>query len=213
MGNFDKNKAFSIGGGLAVLASIIAVAANLSEIAQFFKTDKPAKETSTPYIMETVEKTTEAEKAEEKVVEEVPPTVPQPSVVYLNSLKVTESSCFSENESNAEDTIGNTYIGNVMKIGTGYSDDCYATYYLGGKYKTLSGIIAVDERTDNDYSGQLSISADDNVIYTTDEMGRVSVPIEFSVNVENCQWLRINKFGRTYNGHGTWFILSDFRLE
>lgn len=40
MGSFDKKQALGIGGGLAVLASIIAVVANISEIAQLFKSEK-----------------------------------------------------------------------------------------------------------------------------------------------------------------------------
>lgn len=222
MGNFDKKRAFGIGGVLTGLAAVIAVAANISEIVQLFRgDDKPEVSTSArTQIVEEVSEETVVEQADvieakniAEVVEEVPPTEAQPTVVYLNSLKVAQSGCFYEDEIYAEDTIGNTYIENIMKIGTGYSDECYAMYYLGGKYKTLSGIIAVHDGTDNDYSGQIAISADANVIYTTDEMGRASVPIEFSVNIENCNWLKINKFGSTFNGKGAWFILADWKLE
>lgn len=224
METFDKKKAFGIGGILTVVVTIIAVVANISEIVQLFRgDDKPESS-----VVETVDKNTEEsviEPAEsnyniEEVIESVEiieqeeiTTVSEPSVVYLNSLKVAESQGFYEDENSAEDTVGNTYIENVMVIGNGYDDECYATYYLGGKYKTLSGIISVHDRSADNYSGQVFISTDDNVIYTTEEVGRVSVPMEFSINVENCQWLKINKVGEAFNGSGTRFILSDWKLE
>ncbi|MDE5772121.1 MAG: NPCBM/NEW2 domain-containing protein [Ruminococcus sp.] len=218
MGAFDKKKAFGIGGILTGVAALIAVLANISEIIQLFKgNEKTEKPSTSVAVVETVEKEeavieqAEVEENYAEVVEEVPPTEPQLSVVYLDSLKVTESSVFYNDESEAVDTIGNKYIGHVMRIGhTGYivDNECYAIYYIGGKYKTLSGRIAVSDNSHGDSSEQLYILTDDNVVYTTEEMGRISVPIEFSVNVENCQWLKIDKVGGDID-----FILADWKLE
>lgn len=231
MGAFDKKKAFGIGGIITVIG---AIGWGMNFVADYYQAkegfEKSKNPVTTTSVVETVEKTTKATKVEQENVIEInaveqaeletepptePPTEAQPAITYLNTLKVSESSGFYDDESEADDTIGNKYLGNVMTIGSGYDDECYAIYYLGGNYKTLSGIIAVHDysASEEEYNGQLFISTDDNVIYTTEEMGRVSVPVEFSVNVENCQWLKINKVGYAFNGNGTRFILSDWKLE
>lgn len=218
MGNFDKKRAFGIGGGLAVLASIIAVAANISEIIQLFRgNDKP--ESSTPAPTRVVEEIVieQADVIEEnyaEVVEKVPPTEAQPTAVYLNDMKVSQSEgYFYDDKSSAEDTIGNTYVGNILVIDDGgkAGNNNYVVYYIGGKYKTLSGTVAVnDESSSNDCQSEISVLCDDNVVYTTGNMGRVSIPTEFSVSVENCQWLKIRQ--TTYDAKAS-FILHDFKLE
>ncbi|MDE6425739.1 MAG: NPCBM/NEW2 domain-containing protein [Ruminococcus sp.] len=236
MGNFDKKRAFGIGGGLAVLASIIAVAANISEIIQLVK---PEKTESSVAVIETVKEEPEEIIVEEENVAEVieetaieqeevieesvivpeevvepetePPTEFQPIAVYLDSLKIIEAKNFDVKNS-AEDTIGNNYAGHIISIGTNDSlRDTYGTYYLGGQYKKLSGTIAVDDSIREDSEEELSILCDDNVAYTTGSIiGRKNIPFEISVNVENCQWLKIQKV--QYN-HGGVLILYNWKLE
>ncbi|MDE6034553.1 MAG: NPCBM/NEW2 domain-containing protein [Ruminococcus sp.] len=186
MGDFDKKKKiFSIGGTLAGVFAIIALLANVSEIAQFFKTDKPEKETSTAIV-----------------------EVAEP--VYLNSIKVSEhSKNFSDNNVSVTDILGNTYYNAsvIGKSGLLKSED-YAIYYLGGKYKTLSGIIAIDEGNSEKAVGELSILCDDTEVYTTEQVKRGTAPIEFSVDVEGCQWLNI-----CHDKSKMEFILADWKLE
>ncbi|MDE6664755.1 MAG: hypothetical protein K2K14_00980 [Ruminococcus sp.] len=227
MGAFDKKKAFGIGGLVTVLSGLIAVLANLSEIAQFFNKDKPEKSVTTTSIVETVEKNTKAKETKQveetiveaenvaEVVEEVPetepPTKPQSKFVYLSNMKVTESNYeFNlQNGVDAIDTIGNRYSGYVITVGNPILiEEGYATYYLGGKYKTLSGTIAVHDDTYGDDVGELSILCDENIVYGTGIIGRTSVPTEFSVNIEDCQWLKICRNKSTVK-----FILSDWKLE
>ncbi|MCM1506578.1 MAG: hypothetical protein NC177_05515 [Ruminococcus flavefaciens] len=236
MGDFDKKKAWGIGGVLTGLAAVIAVLANLSQIVEgvrdFF--DKPEKSVTTTSIVETVEKEPEetvveqedviqAEENYAEVVEEVPPTEPQPTVVYLDSLKVAESNGFYENEVSAESTVGDKYIGHIMTIGhVGVCDSEteFGMFYLGGKYKILSGNIAINDTSWEGARGELSISCDDNVIYTTEEMGRATAPFPLPENlsVEGCQWLKISlvNYGGTWNAgwdKKTNVILADWKLE
>ncbi|MDE6538728.1 MAG: NPCBM/NEW2 domain-containing protein [Ruminococcus sp.] len=245
MGNFDKKRAFGIGGLVTVLVGGVAFLANVSEIVQLFK---PEKTENSVAVIETVKEESEetiveeenvaevvevsvvesAEVTEEMIIEQeesaivqeeiiVPETVPptesptesQPSVVYLDNLKIIESQGYFEDVGSAEDTISNKYVGHIITVGRpDWIETDYMIYYLGGKYKTLSGTIAVDNETDDGYGGELSISCDDDVIYSTGKMGRISVPTEFSISVEGCQWLKIN-----HDYACVKFILSDWKLE
>ncbi len=195
--------------------------ANISEIVQLFKgDDKPAKQEREVAVVETVDKNIEetvieqADVIEEnyaEVVEEVPPTEAQPKAVYLNNMKVAESNYdFNlKDGSGAIDTIGNTYSGYVLTAGhQNWIEEGYATYYLGGKYETLSGVIAVHDDTYGDNTGELSILCDDSIVYSTGIIGRTSIPTEFSVSVEGCQWLKFY-----HNKSAIKFILSNCKLE
>ncbi|MDE6501002.1 MAG: NPCBM/NEW2 domain-containing protein [Ruminococcus sp.] len=198
MGDFDKKKAFSIGGKLAGACAIIALLANVSEIVQLFKTDKPATETSTA-VVEMVE-------LEPVKKPETEPSEP----VHLNSIKVSEhSKNFSDNNVSSKDIFGNTYYNSstIGKSGLMKSED-YAIYYLGGKYKTLSGIIAVDEDNSKNAVGELSILCDDAEVYTTKQVERNTASIEFSIDIKGCQWLNI-----CHDKSKMKFILADWKLE
>lgn len=64
---------------------------------------------------------------------------------------------------------------------------------------------------------ELSLLCDDEIVYTTGQVSRAFAPVEFSVNIEGCQWLKI--LITNYNTEVGWykkymnFILSDFKLE
>ena len=128
----------------------------------------------------------------------------------LNSIEVSEhSKNFSDNNVNVTDVLGNTYYNasTIGKSGLMKKED-YAIYYLGGKYKTLSGIIAIDEDNSEKAVGELSILCDNTEVYTTEQVKRITVPIEFSVDVEGCQWLNI-----CHDKSKMKFILADWKLE
>lgn len=241
MGAFDKKKAFGIGGIITVIG---AIGWGMNFVADYYQAkegfEKSKNPVTTTSVVETVEKTTKATKAEQEDVIEVnaveqaeletepptePPTEPQPTAVYLDSLKVAESNNFYEDEKNITDTVGNTYINHILTVGEiSYSYDYndsdydYAMYYLGGKYKTLSGTIAVNDISLNKGDGgEISILCDDEIAYTTGQVSRAFAPTEVSINVENCQWLKI--WTNHYKDDTNWsqkymnFILSNFKLE
>jgi len=236
MGAFDKKKAFGIVCILTGLVGVIEVLVNMSETIQPFKCDEdPEKSVTTASIVEIVERNTEetVDKQEDIIevsaveqveTESVSPTElsteSQLEVVYLDSLKVSESHGFYEDESSAKDTIGNTYIGHILSIGKtetleDINENDYVLYYLGEKYKILSGTIAIHDRTSDNAIAELFIFCDENVVYSTGQVSRATAPMEFSVSVEGCQWLKISKitYGDKYYAYPNTFILSDFKLE
>lgn len=223
METFNKKKAFGIGGILTGVVTIIAVVANISEIVQLFRGDD--KPESSVAVVETVDKNIEESVIEQAesvgiIEQEEISTVTESSVVYLNSLKVAEKSdMFYENDDSAIDTIGNTYTGHLMIVGgqCNHGAEDYAIYYLGGKYKTLSGVVAMHDSTDNGSSAEVLISCDDNIIYSTGTMSRVSAPVEFSqINVEDCQWLKVSKISYHESiafSYRNQVILHNWKLE
>ncbi len=230
----------NIGGLATVLIGIGGIIGwGMSLVADYFQAkdgfEKSKNSETTTSIVETIEKNTESKKTkttdvievsaveqEEPETETEPPTEPQPKSVYLDSLKVADSHGFYEDENTAESTVGDTYSGHVVTIGhVGVlcSDgDEYAMYYLGGKYKKLSGTIAVNDKSWENGNSEILISCDDNIIYQTGAVGRATAPITLpeELSVEGCQWLKISAVSYTgYNGHDKRinFILSDFKLE
>ena len=177
MGAFDKKKAFGIGGIITVIG---AIGWGMNFVADYYQAKEGFEKSKNPVtatsVVETVEKTTRATKAKQEDVIEVnaveqaepeteppteSPTEPQPTVVYLDSLKVAESNHYYEDEKNIIDTVGNQYINHILTIGECnggglYDDDDYdyAKYYLGGKYKTLSGTIAINDTSLNKGVGE-----------------------------------------------------------
>lgn len=242
MGAFDKKKALGIGAIITIIGFIITGSGWIMEfVANYYQAkegiEKSKNSETVTSVVETVEKTTKATKAEQEDVIEVdaveqaepetePPTEQQPTAVYLDSLKVAESNNFYEDENNVMDTVGNTYTNHILTVGTinyvsfydSNNDNYdYGTYYLGGKYKTLSGTIAVNDKSLNNVDEEISILCDDEIVYTTGQVSRAFEPTEVSINVENCQWLTIKIFH--YKDDINWnlkcmnFILSDFKLE
>ncbi|MBR0142026.1 MAG: NPCBM/NEW2 domain-containing protein [Ruminococcus sp.] len=212
----NKKTAFSITTIILGVGAVVAFIANIGQIKEAWFPNK--SESSSSKVKSSVVEVKPKEEINvspevdipddySSVVEEIPQPA-EPSVVYLDELKVTEG--YIGDDSSREDTLGNKYTGHLNLLGgSTLNHESYGIYYLGGKYKTLSGTIAIDDITDKDRSRQLYISADNNIIYTTDELTRTTVPFDFTVNVENCQWLKISNAGDEY----VWFILHNWRLE
>lgn len=146
----------------------------------------------------------------EKKINEVKPT-------YLYDLKIVSSEQYEVIDSGEAimDTVGNTYdVGNLFEISTSCDGwNIYngsVDYNLGYKYRTLRGVIAVDDKSD-ETTGKLTIEGDGVVLYSVD-LNRRSTPVPISVDVSNVNQL---KFSLTYiNANGTLYtILSDFTFE
>ena len=153
--------------------------------------------TQTSIIKATV--TTTTTQSESVVITKMPADVTQPTIsennnINLCDIKLVESENYLGNVSDSvKDSVGNTYNGNVacfqQSYGFGFGE-IYALYYLGGKYKTLTGTIAI---TDASESGNttMCILGNDNLLYSTDEISKQYVPTEFTINVEGIEWLKI----------------------
>lgn len=214
----NGHKKVGLGVGIAsVFGAVALVVGFYNDIIDIFskKDDKSQEVVVTPIVtQEETQAVPKVEQTEEEVItttEEITePPVTEPSVVYLANLEPVEKKSVFGNgyyKSNEieKDTIGNIYSGNVICT---TKADGYCVYYLGGKYKKLSGVIAVnDVDSDAEETMIINILCDDTVMYEN-EMGRTSIPTEFSVNIENCQWLKIQNKGETIN-----FILYNWKLE
>lgn len=148
----------------------------------------------------------------------------------LSNLKISSSRYFELNESKLiEDTVGNKYLSENLFVtraegGDGYG---YATFYLGEKYKGLSGTIAVSDESENRSDTQLegwieiySKNGDEySHLYSSPILSRMTSPIDIpEVNISDTDWLEI----RCYNNgdyyslaggyHSLEILLSDFML-
>ncbi len=144
----------------------------------------------------------------------------KPQYVDLGDLMASESDGYYTNETSAMDSVGNKYSKNFVTLGTtGVLGDgtSYAAFHLGGKYKTLTGKLAVNNSSWDEHTASFAIYADENEIYNTGEVSKIFAPTNLSVNIENCQWLKIKVTNyaenANYGGENINFILSEFRVH
>lgn len=99
-------------------------------------------------------------------------------------------------------------------VGWGRPREGIATYYLNNKYSKLSGTIAYEYFPGNshiDHDVDIYIYADDELIYTKENISKWTEPFKFSANIKNCKFLKIY-----VTSGGTdlcYLILSDFKVE
>ena len=105
--------------------------------------------------------------------------------VYIDELETLKNEKKVYINDELEDNLGNYY------------DHSWRTwketqYYLSGKYKTFSGIIALiysDKNTS--YKYYYEIYGDENLLYTSPEIGAGSMTENFNISVENVNVLKI----------------------
>ena len=134
--------------------------------------------------------------------------------VSLKDMTVSESDGYYTDEESTMDSVGNNYSNNFTTLGTTGvlgNGTSYATFYLGGRYNYLIGKLAVNNSSWDEHTASFSIYCDDNEVYNTGEVSKQFAPTDISVNIENCQWLKImvNNFAGS-DGEYINFILSDF---
>ncbi len=97
--------------------------------------------------------------------------------------------------SNAKDTIGNIYYtSNVKQLIADKDVNGYAEYYLGGQYSKFVGAFVpqVDSSTVRRGVFQIFVYDDEwYQIYESDEISRMTTPVEFEVNIEGAKWIRL----------------------
>ncbi len=210
-------KGISITAVLGVIATVVGILANIHDLGWFEKDEPDLPSSSVADMQENPDDYAQPVIADENSEEETIPPAPTYSYTRLCDLEPSDYSDYSYNTDRAiKDTIGNSYSGNVTVF---FNDDWfhksdYVVYYLGGKYKTLTGTIAVNDESDGGSTYAIfDISGDDNILYTTGDITRLFAPTEFSINVEGVQWLRIDNksYGGAYDNVGT--ILYNWQLE
>lgn len=150
--------------------------------------------------------------------------------IELSELKISASRFFSQNQDKAvEDTVGNKYAaGNsFITYAEGESNYGYATFYLGEKYTSLTGIIAVSDESENRSDTQLKgwievgIKNGDefNSLWSSQTLSRATSTVEIpELDIANVEWLEI----RYYNNeeyfslaggyHSLRVIISDIMI-
>lgn len=131
-----------------------------------------------------------------------------------------------ENESKM-DTFGNTYaVKNLFQLNTygesiwggyGYSEDrrAFGIYDIDYKYESVSGTIAVSDKTSNEkVCARLEILGDSKILEYYD-LQRNTEPIEFEINdITNVDKLEFNLVFRSDDGAGdVYVLLSDVILK
>lgn len=89
------------------------------------------------------------------------------------------------------DSFGNNYS-HALYACTTYTGGYNITYYLNCKYSLLRFKISVRENAEMWSSGILTIKADDNVVYTSKTLNRMTEPfVETNIPINNCKFLYI----------------------
>lgn len=135
--------------------------------------------------------------------------------IKLSDLKSSASRFFDQNQDRPiEDTVGNKYTtGNsFVTYAEGESGYGYATFYLGGKYTSLNGIVAVSDesenRSDTQLEGWIEIGTKNgdefNSLWSSQMLSRTTSQIEVpELNITDAEWLEI----RYYN-NGEYYSLA-----
>lgn len=135
----------------------------------------------------------------------------------LSEIKITTSRFFMQADGKSlTDTVGNKYSSGDSYViyAEGETDYGYATFYVGNKYTSLGGTIAVsdesEDRSDTQLQGwvEIGIKNDDDDFYSlwsSDMLSRTTSPIEIpELNIGDSEWLEI----RYYN-NGEYYSLAD----
>ncbi|MCI8347497.1 MAG: hypothetical protein HFJ12_06105 [Bacilli bacterium] len=150
--------------------------------------------------------------------------------IKLSDLKISASRFFSQNQDRPiEDTVGNKYsAGNsFITYAKGKSSYGYATFYLGKKYTSLNGIVAVSDESENSSDEQLkgwieigTKNGDGfNPLWSSQTLSRITIPEEIpELDLSDTEWLEIRyynngEYGSVVAGyHSLRVIISDVMI-
>lgn len=139
--------------------------------------------------------------------------------IYLSDVKCQNSNRFELVTSGDPpvDTIGNRYeLSNLYVVSAEHEswsspDTGYADFYLGYKYQTLRGTVAVDDMSDN-VSCNLEIIGD-GVVLVSVPLDRLTAPVPFSVDVSNVNILTLKLTDLEKSDVSFYVILADHYFE
>ncbi len=138
--------------------------------------------------------------------------------IGLSDLKISASRFFEQSlDKPLEDTVGNKYsIENKFTIyAEGDSEYGYSTFYLGKKYTSLSGIIAVSDesenRSDTQLKGWIEIGIKNRdkfkSLWTSKKLSRTTSPIKIpKISLSKAEWLEI----RYYNDENYYSLAGGY---
>lgn len=124
----------------------------------------------------------------------------------LSSQRVVDSFIY-DNVDNIVDSYGNIHTNTLCFNPSCYnSRDAYVIFNLDDKFNYLDMPISISENTEANSHGILIIKADDNVVYTSDQLVLTTKPFSLkSIPINKCSLLTINY---NYNGFNQ-CIISD----
>lgn len=138
--------------------------------------------------------------------------------IKLSDLKISASRFFGQNQDKPiEDTVGNRYsAGNsFITYAEGESNYGYATFYLGGEYTSLNGIVAVSDesenRSDTQLKGWVEIGTKNgdnfNPLWSSQTLSRMTSTEEIpELDITDAEWLEI----RYYNNSEYWSLAAGY---
>ncbi len=146
--------------------------------------------------------------------------------VYITDLKISTGDNYLTYSSTdvIEDTVGNTYAGTYVlglkdsrSSTTTTSGTGYVEYFLNGEYTTLTGTLAVnDKTTDAEYNNKIvfRVYGDNDEVLYKKTVTRTTTPVELNIDLSGVQWLRIELEGlttykTTITRTGYFYILLD----
>ena len=115
----------------------------------------------------------------------------------LSELKITQSNAFKFITTKVTDTVGNQYSGkNVAVLTMSYNYNGYASYYVGGKYNHISGVLAANDTSNELRTGKVQIWSKQNggewyLVQETGTIDRMTAPFELEVDISGADWIQI----------------------
>lgn len=129
--------------------------------------------------------------------------------VPFNDIRVINGG-FNWNDGAPEDTFGNDYS-TAANYTIVKNQDKYSEIRIYGSYKMITGRIACHNYMHEDKSVYIQIFADDQLIYTSQNITRKTDAVDFSIDISGADYLKIIVYADAYWG-GKAIILSDVFL-
>ena len=144
-----------------------------------------------------------------------------PATVPLSTLSpASHIGCPNWNTGSAKDPFGNDYSTKSNYItfdsqngmeweSSFHTYNAYAEYYIDGKFKTVSGVLAPSSNAKEGATAYLQIYADDLLIFTSPYVTRKTEPFDFSADISGAKYLKLC-ITLENDGSNYWFGEHDF---
>lgn len=169
-----------------------------------------------PTTAPTTPPTQATEPSEEETEPSIAPTTPpttapeEPNTVSLHTMPVYgDKPTYQEGEK--KNSYGDTFSGHIYELvayGKGSENNKYitvdtASFTLDGAYNYLTGTFFTRSNQNEDYTIELLVYADDELIYCSEPISRKTRSVELAVEISGCQMLTIAARSYDYTSSGT----------
>ncbi len=132
---------------------------------------------------------------------------------YNSNVKLTDLHVYSHTADifagAIEDSYGNVYkdvcteLCSWGKYGGEYDHIDSAEFVADGEYKYLSGTIFTRPQQSENFSIEFLVYADDELVYSSGSITRATKAVDFKVDIDNCDMIRIESRSTDYTSSGT----------